>query len=157
MARRPAATWLALRMLAWSIVLPVLKYVVPLPSLARLMWSGPHTERRPDREQLVTLLARRISRLRPGRHRDNCLERSLLSYRFLSMENADPHVVVGVRKSGDDIVGHAWVTVDGKPLYDAPSSLEQYVTLADFNRGGWARLTDGPLRSTLFRGGSKPR
>jgi hypothetical protein len=149
--RNPATTWLGIRMLAWSLVLPVLKYVVPLPLLARLMWSRARRERRPERERMVRLLARRIYKVRPSRHRDNCLERSLLNYRFLSMEGADPHLVVGVRKSERGVVGHAWVLVEGRPLYEAPSRLEKYVTLAEFSGGSFRRAADGALRWPLSR------
>jgi hypothetical protein len=93
----PADMWLGVRMFAWSLLLPVLKYVVPLPLLARLMWSRARVEPQPGQEEKVAAFARRISRVRPLPHRDNCLEKCLLIYRFLSRFNADPRLVTGVR------------------------------------------------------------
>jgi hypothetical protein len=141
MTGRPAQLSLAIRMLAWSLLLPGLKYLVPLRVLARLMWSAPRRERQPDRERLIVFLAERIYRLRPFLRRDNCLERSLLTYRFLSKSGADPRLVVGLEKSDDGYAGHAWVLVDDSPLFDTHGTLDRYVTLTEF-------AGPSPLRTT---------
>jgi hypothetical protein len=134
--RSPADTWLALRMLSWSLLLPALKRTVPLPRLARLVWSRARRQRDPGCEEKVALLARGIYRLRPLRSRDNCLERSLLAYRFLSMAGAQPRLFIGARKGDGGISGHAWVIIDGEPLFDARASLGDYVVLAEFGANG---------------------
>ncbi len=132
----PLDMWLGIRMFAWSLVLPGLKFVVPLPLLARLMWSRGRSEPRPGQEEKVVVLARGISRVRPLPHRDNCLEKSLLMYRFLSRLNADPRLVTGVRRGEEGVVGHVWVTVAGEPVGESPAELEQYAPVAVFGAGG---------------------
>ena len=49
MVSRPWAWWLALQTVGWLAVLPMLKRAVPLSTLARLMWSAHHRERRAAR------------------------------------------------------------------------------------------------------------
>lgn len=134
-----ATAWLLVRMGAWSLVLPVLKRLLPLPSLVRLM-SGKGSGRRSDaREEQVVRSARRVYRMRrPG----SCLERSLLVYRYLSNANADPRLVIGVRREDSDVIGHAWVLVDGSPLYESSASLELFSTVVEF-------APDGSISSRL--------
>ena len=121
----PRDVWLALRMAGWRLALPVLKWMLPLPRLAALMWAG--TERRvrdTAREQQITTLARGLSGRRGGRTFDNCLERSLVAYRFLSRVGAEPHLVIGVSRD-TPIRGHAWVRLDGEPLGDRVDEFEE--------------------------------
>ena len=131
----PADVALLVRMLGWAAALPVLKRVVPLPRLVRLCSAEPDVEgRRLERERQVATLARWISR--PSRLRDeNCLERSLVTFRFLSELDADPVLFVGVRKTEEGVVGHAWVTVDGEPVHDSPASVVEFTPLVAFGVG----------------------
>lgn len=114
----PATTlWLVARMLTWSLTLPVLKRTVPLPRLARLMSASRAGPRDMTGERRVIVWARRVDRLRPRRFRNNCLDRSMLAYRFLGKTGSDPRLVVGFESGADGIAGHAWVVVDETPLY----------------------------------------
>jgi hypothetical protein len=138
----PSDVWLGIRMVAWSALLPALKHVLPFQVLARVMWVKPRATPRRDRLRKVTFLARRIYRARPFLRRDNCLERSLLTYRFLAREGMDPLLVLGAQKSEGRIQGHAWVTIDGQPVIDDHEALGQYTSLAEFGAGG-SRLDGG--------------
>jgi hypothetical protein len=104
---------LVVRMFGWALVLPVLKRVRPLPSLARLMWCD--DRHRPISEQHVLAHAQMIYRGRPL-FAYNCLERSLLVYRFLSEAGVEPTLVIGVRGRGRSLAAHAWVVVSGRPI-----------------------------------------
>lgn len=142
-ARPPAAgdAWLVLRMAAWSIALPALKHVVPLRTLVKLAWAGSKTRRTRVRERRIVRLSGALPRLRlPHRHA-NCLERSLLAYRFLAEANADPTLVVGVARAESGVQGHAWVLVDGRPVHEDEASLRSFVPLIEFGREG--RATGG--------------
>jgi hypothetical protein len=132
----PSDLWLGIRMIAWSAVLPALKRVVPLHILTRLMWQGKRTQTRADRLSTITFLARRIYRMRPFLRRDNCLERGLLTYRFLSREGMEPRLVLGARKARGEILGHAWVTVDGRPIMDGSEALAEFTPVAEFGAEG---------------------
>jgi hypothetical protein len=131
----PGDVWLALRMLSWAALLPLLKRFMPLPRLAHLMWAGRGGERSPKRERQVAALLTLIYRSGRSAPRDNCLERGLLSYRFLSEANADPRLVVGVARD-DPADGHVWVVVDGQATRESETTLDRFVPLVAFGTGG---------------------
>ena len=120
-------SWLALRVLGWLAILPVLKRMLPLPRLVHLMWLAPQRSvGRAEQERAVRVVAR-LSRASGG----NCLERSLLLYRYLSRANADPQLVVGMARP-EEYVGHVWVTVDGQALLETPETLRDYEVVTTF-------------------------
>jgi hypothetical protein len=121
-------------MFAWSLVLPVLKYTVSLPRLVRLMGCRPGRERDRRVEGQIIRFAWAIYRARPRRNRDNCLERSLLVLRYLSRAGAEPRLRIGARRR-DEVLGHAWVVLDDRPLFESVTSLDGFVVLAEFADG----------------------
>jgi hypothetical protein len=132
----PGDGWLLARMLAWRTVLPILKRRVPLARLTRLMWQEPRARARPDQAERIPDLVERVYRgLRAGPE-GSCLERSLLTYRFLSRAGADPRLVVGIRGPSGSVVGHAWVVVDGEALFEPTPPAGEYASFFSFGRGG---------------------
>ena len=130
--RSPRDAWLAARTFSWLCVLPLLKRTVPLDTLVQFMWLEPRgAARDPVREQRTIGVVDRLSRTSGG----NCLERSLVLYRYLARANADPHLVVGMAKP-DEYLGHIWVVVDGRPLLETPETLGSYTEVVGFGRGG---------------------
>jgi Transglutaminase-like superfamily len=130
---RATTAWLLIRMGAWSLVLPVLKRVLPLPTLVRLMSRAGSEKRSEERERQIVRSARRVYRLRrPG----SCLERSLLAYRYLSKTNAEPRLVIGARRGDREVLAHAWVLVDGSPLYESTATLEPFSSVVEFAPDG---------------------
>jgi hypothetical protein len=81
-------------------------------------------------------LARRLYRARPFLRRDNCLERSLIMYRYLAREGMEPRLVLGAENADGQIRGHAWVTVAGRPLIDGHERLAQLTPLTEFGARG---------------------
>jgi Transglutaminase-like superfamily len=133
--RAPADGWLAARMLAWRAILPALKHLLPLRRLVRLMDAGPaRGERRAGRAQRVVAVADRV--FDGGRSGDDCLELSLVTYRYLTAAGADPRLVIAIRNDGAAAHGHAWVTVEGVPVHDSPSRLEEFASVITFESGG---------------------
>jgi hypothetical protein len=133
----PADAWLALRMVGWRLVLPLLKGRLSLTRLVRLMWRGKRA--RPvtaAREARVAEIARVVYRSEHVSRPGNCLERSLVLYRYLSAAGADPHLVVGMRGSEGPVRGHAWVTVRGEPVEEPPQSLEGLTRVVSFHGDG---------------------
>ena len=129
---RPADSLLALRTLGWMCVLPVLKRIIALPRLVRLMWADPSPSGRdPEREQRAIQVVARLSRASGG----NCLERSLILYRYLSRAGADPCLVVGMTRS-DRYFGHVWVTLDGRALLETSETLRSYAQVTAFGAEG---------------------
>lgn len=133
---RPADCWLGARILFWATVVRVAKYAVPLRTLVRVMSPDPHHGRRSaERERRIALFADWASRVARPRSPGNCLERSLVSYRFLIRAHADPQLVIGFRRDDTGVLGHAWVLVDGRPLGDSPAVVATYEVAMAFGRG----------------------
>jgi hypothetical protein len=133
----PQDVWLLARMLGWSLVLPMLKRALPLPTLVKLVQSGTQRDQRdPCQEKKLSALSEWVFRSRPRRSRDNCLDRALVTYRYLGRAGATPTIIVGVAKddtsSRTGVIGHVWVTVDGSPVHDDDERLAGFVTLAIF-------------------------
>jgi hypothetical protein len=133
----PADVWLALRMAFWTPVLPVLKRAVPLPRLVRMLSRSPNSlERQPEQERRIARIGRLLYRSRTVSFRYNCLERSLVLYRFLGRAGANPELVVGVRKDDEDAVrGHVWILLDDVPLYETEQELSIFVPMLRFRAG----------------------
>jgi hypothetical protein len=129
----------------WALVLPVLKRILPLPRLVRL--TAPRRARsRGDRareRELVTLTNALYASGLVVRS-PNCLERSLVAFRYLARSGADPLLVVGFRREENEVQGHVWVTVDGTPVADDLASLETYTRTMAFDRRGRAAATGPP-------------
>ena len=127
----PREAWLAARAVGWLCVVPVLKRTLSLERLVRLMWLPPRgTARDHGHEQQTIRIVSRLSRTAGG----NCLERSLVLYRYLARANADPHLVVGMARP-DEYLGHVWVTVDGRPVLETPETLAVYTEVVTFRAG----------------------
>jgi hypothetical protein len=126
------------RMMPWRIVLPIAKRVVSLSKLVSFMELPRRSSaRQPFREKRVASLAHRVSGL-GSRSSANCLERSLLAYRFLSEMGAAPRLVLGVRKEGEKVEGHAWVEVDGRAVAEQPPQELGYAPTTSFAAGASA-------------------
>lgn len=136
MARRPDDAWLATRMAAWRIALLILQRAMSLPRLARLMSAPGQCNRDPDaRQARVARVAMTVYAV--GRGSSNgCLSRSLVMYRYLCGATASPRLIVGVRKYDDEVFGHAWVEVAGRPVGDNEASIAGFTPLMEFGADG---------------------
>ena len=122
-----------MRMLAWRLVLPVLKRFVSVATLARVM------RRRPAPgadEARVIRLASWIYGPRPLTGGKNCLERSLVLYRYLSQANPEARLVVGFRNGGHAVEGHAWVAVGSRSMGADTDERGAYAPVVSFGPGG---------------------
>jgi hypothetical protein len=135
--RSPADLWLAVRIMAWACALPLLKRIMPIRSLARLVWRRPRLAHDEARDELVVLIARWACRVtRPGSG-GNCLERGLIAYRFLLEGRAAPTLVVGMRRAEpSQLMGHAWVLLHGVPAGESLASVGEYVPVFAFGPDG---------------------
>lgn len=134
----PRDVALAVRVCGWALVLPVLKHLVPVRSLAGIMHRAPHAAPRdPVLEARIVTFARWGARLVRWRAGGNCLERGLIAYRYLGAAGAQPTLVVGLSpKEGGGILGHAWVLVDGHPAGESVSALSIYTPVFAFAADG---------------------
>lgn len=112
---------LCLHLLVWRVSLPALKFIIPLPVLARAMWAGPSALSTSSGggsrsgPKTVLQVVRNGGRLLVS---GNCLERSLVLYRYLSRSGANPRLVVGVSRTNGKVSGHTWVELNGRPVHD---------------------------------------
>jgi hypothetical protein len=142
---QPADLWLAARMLAWSPILPFIKYVMPLPQLIRLMTRGKgRSTWQPPPERKIIRLAHAIYRLEVVTKHGRCLERSLLAYRYLTLCGAKPELVVGVRKDGQRLQGHAWINLGGAPFGESPSEVSDFRPILIFDDHGRQKTVAKP-------------
>jgi hypothetical protein len=134
----PADVWLLGRIAAWAVVLPLAKRVIPLPRLVAAMAAEPkRADRDPELERRIARMARLVYRGRRPTFRDNCLERSLVTYRYLGRAGARPRLLVGLgRGESGAIRGHAWVVLDGRAVHDGDDALEPYAEVAAFGPDG---------------------
>jgi hypothetical protein len=131
--RSPAGVWLLARMLAWRLVLPLLKRALPLPQLVRLA-ATPRRRHRFAPAQVVAASHRLFGTRTPAS--SDCLERSVLTYRFLAEVGAQPQLVCGMQRSGGHVIGHAWVVVGDAPVDEPPDAVARYATVLAFDASG---------------------
>jgi hypothetical protein len=143
---------LAIRMVFWRIAIRSLKGRLPLSRLVHLMHTAPGSpRRRAAREARVVSISHRLCSGRLGE--GSCLERSLLTYRFLAQAGADPRLVIAVRRGGKSLEWHAWVTRDRQPVHESEDSLSSYLPVVIFDARGaveWSSSTAGSLANARF-------
>jgi Transglutaminase-like superfamily len=132
--RSPSDALLVLRLLAWRMALAVLKRTVPIATLARLMASP--GGRSPRNSQRIVELVDWLYAPRRGRELGNCLDRSLVLYRFLSHNEPGTRLVLGMRRGSSELEGHAWVISGDRSIGEAPAEGGGFVPLATFAADG---------------------
>ena len=129
--------FLAAKVLLWALVLPGLKHVLSVRSLAAIMHRPPRTISRDAlHEGRIVTFARWGARLARWKRGGNCLERGLIAYRYLCVAGARPTLVVGVGRDVQGVIGHAWVLVDGRLVGEHQSSIQPYTPVFAFGPDG---------------------
>jgi hypothetical protein len=136
--RRWTHASLLLRLAALQTTFGALKHVVPLPTLARWAWLRPVGPRDLAREDRTLRCMVRLRRWLPA-DRGDCLNGSLALYRVLSAAGSSPKLVVGFRKDGPAVAGHAWVEVDGAAVLEASPEGAGFVAAVEFGEWGEKR------------------
>jgi hypothetical protein len=119
--RNPATALMLLRMTVWVGVVSLGAKTLSLRRAIRLLDVQPRgpDASRPHRSETVvrlldSLLATKLLFLTP-----TCWKRAPVLRRFLALEGIPTHIVFGVKRKGDDqLSGHAWLEVDGEPVYE---------------------------------------
>jgi hypothetical protein len=116
-------------MLAWRLILPVLRRTMSLERLVRLMARprpGPPPE---ERIGSVVLVGGRLWRDSSS----PCLERSVCIHRELGLAGGRPELVLGL---APDHSGHAWVELAGAALLEPSPPQIRFPELMRFDAGG---------------------
>ena len=105
---------LMVRMVGWRLLVSTLKHVVPLRRLVAIAGGGTPAGARAGRlpaQARIVELARLACRPRLLGSNENCLDRSLIAYRYLRAAGASPALVIGVGQDQGAVRGHAWLTI----------------------------------------------
>ena len=65
----------------------------------------------------------------------NCLERSLIGYRYLSAAGATPSLVLGICHDDGQLRGHVWLCLGSRPLAES-EAIDESTPLLAFGAGG---------------------
>ncbi len=136
----PADLWLGFRIVAVAAFVRVMKYVWPLPRLIKALTPRVTPAARDRRlEARVVRFAVWAARLVRPFNGGSCLERSMVLYRELARVHASPRLFIGFRRNHGTLVGHAWVVVDGAPVFDSAVECASYEVAMTFEAGGRSR------------------
>ena len=133
LVRSPGERILIVRMLAWRLAVAVLKRAMPIDRLVGMLGRRPPPVRVAGGPPRIVELAGAVCRPRLLRTEDNCLERSLIAYRYLCGSVPPPELVIGVRRMDGAVSGHAWVALAGEPLGEPPGALAGLTSLTSFS------------------------
>jgi hypothetical protein len=122
----PSDAWLLARMLIWSYGLHALKHVVSFKTLLHIARPRGATSIDKVQSGRVESLLKYLS------GSGDCLERSLVAYRFMLRAGARPTLFLGFEHAPPRRSGHAWVTVEGEPLLESADALERFAPVAVF-------------------------
>ena len=125
---------LVLRLLAWRLALAVLKRTVPITTLVRWM-ARPGGSSAADNHRIVELVDW-LYAPRGDRDLGNCLDRSLVLYRYLSRNEPGTRLVLGMRRGSSELEGHAWVIAGNRSIGETPADGGGFVPLATFAADG---------------------
>jgi hypothetical protein len=114
--------------------LSILKRTVPIATLARLMASP--GGRSPGDSRRIVELVDWLYAPRRDRELGNCLDRSLVLYRFLSQHEPGTRLVLGMRRGSSELEGHAWVIAGDRSIGETPADGDGFVPLATFAADG---------------------
>jgi hypothetical protein len=137
--------WFALHVGIWLFLLPIFLRFRPLPELLKhftQVRSQPKSRGPLEMDRAVRIVTRvcqmRVFRLpiflRP------CLRQALALYRTLTRMGYPVEIHFGIHKQGEDLQGHAWVTIQGKPVADTARS-ESFKPVYSY-RSGLCRSLD---------------
>jgi hypothetical protein len=105
-------------MLCFASVRQIIDWITPMRSSER---------KDPDRMNKIAGLTDAIlGKIRLLPH-GNCLPRSLILYYFATRSGYSVRVHCGVRRVGTRLCGHAWVSMQGEPFFEASASTHSYV------------------------------
>ena len=122
--------WWIIQILTMLAAYPLLNRIYTLPRLVRLYDAAARREgTASDQKRLITLLQ---GLLRRTWERDFCLPRSLIMFHFFRKWGVAARIHVGLTKIDGEALGHAWVSVGGKPVAERNDPDEIYKTFFVF-------------------------
>jgi hypothetical protein len=121
LARDPYDAALSARMALWVVLVSLLARLMPLPLAHRLVSTRVRNQRSNPSADVAARLARtvdRLLRLDMFMFRRSCWRRALVLHRFLALHGIGSRVNFGVKTTGGELQGHAWLERDGQPFLE---------------------------------------
>jgi hypothetical protein len=119
--RSPQDAALSVRMALWVVLASALARLMPLPQAHRFVSTRVRAPRLGASGDTAIQLARaidRILRLDLFVFKRSCWRRALVLQRFLALHGIDSRVNFGLKKTGGELQGHAWLERDGQPFLE---------------------------------------
>ena len=121
----PGEAALSTRLALWVVLVSVLARLMPLPRAHRIVSTRVRAARPGTPADAAMQLARaidRVLRLDILMFKRSCWRRALVLHRFLALRGIDSRVNFGVKTSGGELLGHAWLERDGQPFLEDDAS-----------------------------------
>jgi hypothetical protein len=156
---------LALSVALWLFGLPIILRIYSIPGLLERLTRTARSHKKQTALELkeVVPIVTRICHLSLFGARvfpRACLRQSLTLYRVFTRMGYPVEIHFGVRKDGDDLLGHSWVTIEGKPLAERTQTylFKAVYSYPSVSRHSSSRETSQLLQACLFtRGGNHGR
>jgi hypothetical protein len=111
------------------VIIPLLLAVLPLPAVLAVCDQWPLLGGSSATPRALADRVRRWLRHGRGPWKSSCLTRSLILYALLRRHGHRPHISLGVEGDAREFVAHAWVSLGGVPVDDAPEMLARFQPL----------------------------
>jgi hypothetical protein len=119
LVRHPHDATLSARMAFWVVLASCLARLMPLPRAHRFVSVRVRARRSGnDTPARLAQAIDRVLRLDLFMFERSCWRRALVLHRFLALNGIDSRVNFGLKKTGGELQGHAWLERDGQPFLE---------------------------------------
>ena len=129
----PKRPLLFVAVVTFSSIVPILmNFIGPKRLLGMLSsYSGKRTD--DDRVAKIIIYTDFMMGLKPWHYMKNiCLVRSTILYYFLRREGVAVKINFGVRKKGEVLEGHGWLTLDNRPYLEDGAASQDFEQIYSF-------------------------
>lgn len=131
----PKNSILLFRIIGIDLLITVmLKFMQPRDILRHTFFS-PSVNKRSldqDRVEMIVRYADFLIRRNIPVLEGACLKRSLILYRFLRKEGLSVVINIGVAKENGNLVGHSWLTLNGRPYFETQERVERFNVVLNY-------------------------
>ena len=111
MLRAPGDATLGARMALWVVLVSCLARLMPLPRAHRFVSTR-------VRAAPAAGAVDRVLRLDVFMFKRSCWRRALVLHRFLALHGIESRINFGLKRTGGELQGHAWLERDGRPFLE---------------------------------------
>jgi Transglutaminase-like superfamily len=122
MLRAPGDATLGARMALWVVLVSCLARLMPLPRAHRFVSTrvraAPAAGAAADTAARLAGAVDRVLRLDVFMFKRSCWRRALVLHRFLALHGIESRINFGLKRTGGELQGHAWLERDGRPFLE---------------------------------------